>query len=490
MAGITKVSASASVLVMLLLGCDDSKKLPISGGYVSSACNFRYVLHDNAPNASVKYLNTVPYVPSSGRSDDRIDEAYIAMLASPCTVPDDVSTERIETAIENILRAHDDPVLMFADSSGAPTPQINSFGDWLTRESGSGGGSGRTGGSAGEQMSFPGRGQLGDPCVDNSNCRSDICLTALPSGYCSALCQTSDTCGENGSCWNLGEQRFCLKNCSSSTECRSNDGYICDGDDTCFPGDSVPETSADWSVADAYRLMNQYFALPKLTTSLEVDAKDTGASFKRTLDPVLLNHFRNTIRRFRPDIDFNGLNSDNFSIVEKNCGGFLGCSTTRKATNETGSIRYSVAFGADKQTDGPDPFTSLYSKYTYNRKNWYHEESSTDFINLKTLGTDNGNSSDSDDDESSHITVFPVFEQLEYRGQDFNFRLEVTSRAHLCRVQLSPRVDVEYDGYDESEDMSRVVDNCDNVRFPEWSSGDRQGSIFDNDESNRFDEGI
>ena len=69
---------------------------------------------------------------------------------------------------------------------------------------------------------------------------------------------------------------------------------------------------------------------------------------------------------------------------------------------------------------------------------------------------------------------------------DFKFRLEVASRTSVW-VQLSPRVDVEYDGYDESEDMSRSrqLRQC---SVSEWSSGDRQGSIFDNDESARFDE--
>ena len=95
-----------------------------SAELISSACNFRYVLNDNA-DASVKCLNTVPYVPVAPVND------RLMRLTLPCwralVRSDDVSTEH-QTAIENVLRAHDDPVLMFADSSGAPTPQINGTG--------------------------------------------------------------------------------------------------------------------------------------------------------------------------------------------------------------------------------------------------------------------------------------------------------------------------------------------------------------------------
>jgi hypothetical protein len=109
---------------------------------------------------------------------------------------------------------------------------------------GTGGGNMGTGGSAGGQMPMPGQGRLGDACGNNSDCASDLCIAEFPSGYCSAVCEDSDACGDMGSCWSLGEQSLCLKNCMGQADCRVNDGYVCDGDNTCYPGDNAPEPPA------------------------------------------------------------------------------------------------------------------------------------------------------------------------------------------------------------------------------------------------------
>ena len=44
----------------------------------------------------------------------------------------------------------------------------------------------------------------------------------------------------SGLCFGLRDldDQVCLLSCESNLECRSNDGYICDSDNTCFPGGS------------------------------------------------------------------------------------------------------------------------------------------------------------------------------------------------------------------------------------------------------------
>jgi hypothetical protein len=79
-------------------------------------------------------------------------------------------------------------------------------------------------------------GVLGAACANNGDCETGLCVAGLPGGYCSSVCQNAEDCGPGGSCWNLGQaEKVCLKDCMDSSECREGDGYICDGDNTCFP---------------------------------------------------------------------------------------------------------------------------------------------------------------------------------------------------------------------------------------------------------------
>ena len=64
----------------------------------------------------------------------------------------------------------------------------------------------------------------------------------MPAGYCSQACDDANPCPATGSCWNLGlDSNMCLLNCRRSADCREADGYICDGDSTCFPGEDNPD---------------------------------------------------------------------------------------------------------------------------------------------------------------------------------------------------------------------------------------------------------
>ncbi|MEE2788392.1 MAG: hypothetical protein VX589_13700 [Myxococcota bacterium] len=82
---------------------------------------------------------------------------------------------------------------------------------------------------------------LGSPCGDGVSCGAGmVCISNLPGGYCSKPCQSSDEC-LNGTCWDLGQdQKLCLASCGDSDDCRRAEGYICDDDRTCFPGEEPP----------------------------------------------------------------------------------------------------------------------------------------------------------------------------------------------------------------------------------------------------------
>jgi hypothetical protein len=88
----------------------------------------------------------------------------------------------------------------------------------------------------GGESAPPAAGSLGAPCERDADCDGGVCITDLPGGYCSSDCENTD-CPEGGSCWQLGETAFrCLLNCADDGACRAGEGYVCDADDTCFPG--------------------------------------------------------------------------------------------------------------------------------------------------------------------------------------------------------------------------------------------------------------
>ena len=98
------------------------------------------------------------------------------------------------------------------------------------------GGSAGAGGSAGGSGPAPAEGTLGAACAADGDCEGGVCINDFPMGYCSKACNTAEDCGANGSCWELGERSLCLLNCQAVAECRVADGYTCDGDNTCYPG--------------------------------------------------------------------------------------------------------------------------------------------------------------------------------------------------------------------------------------------------------------
>lgn len=91
-------------------------------------------------------------------------------------------------------------------------------------------------------------GLVGDACIDATDCvgQSAVCLD-LPGGYCSMEgCDTGGTCPDGSLCYNFADAgTFCLKTCAGNGECREGDGYICDVDNTCWPGATGGNTGGD-----------------------------------------------------------------------------------------------------------------------------------------------------------------------------------------------------------------------------------------------------
>ena len=129
------------------------------------------------------------------------------------------------------------------DTGAPPVNTMTDAGASPAQDSGNGGQDNQGGGGpsiidmgTSQPPQMTGGGGLGSACNADSDCETGLCVTGLPGGYCSNVCTSADDCGPNGSCWNLGQpQQLCLLNCAGDNECRTGEGYVCDGDNTCFP---------------------------------------------------------------------------------------------------------------------------------------------------------------------------------------------------------------------------------------------------------------
>lgn len=86
-------------------------------------------------------------------------------------------------------------------------------------------------------------GDVGAPCLGESDCdfgEGADCIVDWPGGYCSrdctldgrcngASCEGFDDCGNGAPCG------LCLVTCATASQCRQNEGYICDDFGTCSP---------------------------------------------------------------------------------------------------------------------------------------------------------------------------------------------------------------------------------------------------------------
>lgn len=87
-----------------------------------------------------------------------------------------------------------------------------------------------------------GDGRVGDACTRSADCQGGLfCETEIfPGGYCTAGCANGSSCPSGSACFCFGDVgncdlQICLKTCDSDNDCRTDENYICDADQTCFP---------------------------------------------------------------------------------------------------------------------------------------------------------------------------------------------------------------------------------------------------------------
>jgi hypothetical protein len=79
---------------------------------------------------------------------------------------------------------------------------------------------------------------IGGPCVNDGDCcapeglppvcMTDIIILQFPGGYCMAECNEEGDCGPGAECVDFSFIKYCLGTCSTASECREDEGYICD----------------------------------------------------------------------------------------------------------------------------------------------------------------------------------------------------------------------------------------------------------------------
>ena len=91
---------------------------------------------------------------------------------------------------------------------------------------------------------------VGEPCTKDSDCSNLACL-AIQGGYCAkSMCDLAG-CPSGSSCFEFnGGATYCLKDCTSSSQCRTGENYTCLAqEDACWPG-PPPEWNASVGATD------------------------------------------------------------------------------------------------------------------------------------------------------------------------------------------------------------------------------------------------
>ena len=92
-------------------------------------------------------------------------------------------------------------------------------------------------------------GGMGAACTSDADCLdlNAVCLD-LPGGYCVIpdCAGVEGACPAGSTCFLFGEQgSYCLDTCGASSECRVDEGYVCDVDGTCWPGEDTPSPTGE-----------------------------------------------------------------------------------------------------------------------------------------------------------------------------------------------------------------------------------------------------
>ncbi len=90
----------------------------------------------------------------------------------------------------------------------------------------------------------PGGADVGAACASSAECvggSEAVCLD-MPGGYCAIQGCTTGGCPAGSACFEFTSgTNYCIATCGADSECRESEGYVCDGDDTCWPGESAPQ---------------------------------------------------------------------------------------------------------------------------------------------------------------------------------------------------------------------------------------------------------
>jgi len=93
---------------------------------------------------------------------------------------------------------------------------------------------------------------IGQACDGPQDCGSLECLK-MPNGYCSkSMCDLAG-CPSGSTCFafETSEVTSCLDNCTTDSQCRTDEGYVCDTDyGICWPGTQAPNWDPSVGAAD------------------------------------------------------------------------------------------------------------------------------------------------------------------------------------------------------------------------------------------------
>ena len=167
----------------------------------------------------------------------------VAFIALPLVACEAESTESNASSDPADLPARDMPVVGGSASGGAPggapgdtgqpdAPAADPSAEPTSEQP-----------SPGQPDVLTPDGGIGAPCEGAIDCQGTgaVCLT-LPGGYCAleGCAEAAEPCPDGSSCFSFQDgSSYCIQTCSGAGDCRQSEGYICDVDQTCWPGADI-----------------------------------------------------------------------------------------------------------------------------------------------------------------------------------------------------------------------------------------------------------
>jgi hypothetical protein len=92
---------------------------------------------------------------------------------------------------------------------------------------------------------------IGKGCTAAKDCAEGACLN-VAGGYCTkTMCEYAG-CPSGSTCYSFSgsDTTACLKDCTSSSQCRASEGYVCDETSACWPSSSTPTWDSSSGASD------------------------------------------------------------------------------------------------------------------------------------------------------------------------------------------------------------------------------------------------